>query len=354
MAHVVGCLLIDAPASALNNGGTVEGSRTDNKVAVKHVYTRAGEYPYVSAQAFRYWWRTTLERSDLGWQAAPVWRDDKIAYTDANPIDYWDDDLFGYMRAEAKRKGERQGDRSAETPTEKTVTRVSPLRVSTLVGVAPGIADDFGVMARQQGDPVPHEHQFYRTALFGLLALDLSAAGTFLCGRRSGQQNLDAERQRRAEAKHLERVEVDGVPAYRLPQAERAHRVATLFRGLGRLTGGAKQGLHYTDVMPSFLLITVLRWANHPFKHLVRESRGLPQIHLPALEEALAVYREEMEAPIYVGWNQGYLDDQRKAFQEWLGASRERQERIVVDHPRRVLEAFARDLENPERSAWYA
>ena len=102
MAHLNGLLLVDAPASALNNAGEIPGERVDNKTAVKFIRTRGGAYPYVSAQAFRYWLRTSLEESDLGWQSAPVYRERKVGYTDANPILYWDDDLFGYMRVPSK------------------------------------------------------------------------------------------------------------------------------------------------------------------------------------------------------------------------------------------------------------
>src|SRR5262245_48790332 len=103
MAFVAGLLLIDAPASALNNSNDkIPGARTDNSVATKFIRTRAGEtFPYVSAQAFRYWLRTGLEEMpNTGWQPSPIFRETKVAYTDANPIRYWDDDLFGYMRAQ--------------------------------------------------------------------------------------------------------------------------------------------------------------------------------------------------------------------------------------------------------------
>ncbi|MCS7040927.1 MAG: type I-B CRISPR-associated protein Cas7/Cst2/DevR, partial [Caldilineales bacterium] len=150
MSFVTGLFLIDAPASALNNLGLISGARTDNTVGVKVIRAKDGMYPYVSAQAFRYWLRTTLEKAGLGWQAAPVYREEKVAYTDANPIRYWDDDLFGYMRAPSKRASAveaRQADasRANETPTTDTVTRVSPFRVSTLVSIAPvNITEDFG------------------------------------------------------------------------------------------------------------------------------------------------------------------------------------------------------------------
>ena len=75
MAFVTGLLLIDAPASALNNLGNIPGERYDNSVGVKLIKTREGSFPYVSAQAFRYWLRKTLEESVDGWQSAPIYRE---------------------------------------------------------------------------------------------------------------------------------------------------------------------------------------------------------------------------------------------------------------------------------------
>jgi CRISPR-associated protein Cst2 len=200
MSFVTGLILVDAPASALNNLGNIPGARTDNTVGVKTIRAKDGAYPYVSAQAFRYWLRTTLEGSDLGWQAAPIYREKKVAYTDANPILWWDDDLFGYMRAPSKKADAvkaRSADESRvdDMPTTETLTRVSPFRVSTLVSIAPAsITEDFGVMSRHEGDPVPHEHQFCRTTLRGLFSLDLHASGTFSYRQRTGYRNLDETR----------------------------------------------------------------------------------------------------------------------------------------------------------------
>jgi len=125
MAFVTGIMIIDAPAAALNNAGAEEGARTDNTIGVKRIRTRAGDYPYVSAQAFRYWLRTYLERSAPHWRVSPVRRETKVAYSDANPLAYWDDDLFGYMRAESKRGGARgEGKEDSLTPTDRELTRI--------------------------------------------------------------------------------------------------------------------------------------------------------------------------------------------------------------------------------------
>ncbi|MCI0616902.1 type I-B CRISPR-associated protein Cas7/Cst2/DevR, partial [bacterium] len=117
MSFISGLLLIDAPASALNNSGQpIPGAITDNSSATKFIKTKEGNFAYVSAQAFRFWLRTTLEANGNGWKSAPVYREEKVAYTDANPIRWWDDDLFGYMRAPSKKA-------SAAKARESDITR---------------------------------------------------------------------------------------------------------------------------------------------------------------------------------------------------------------------------------------
>ncbi|MDA5109231.1 type I-B CRISPR-associated protein Cas7/Cst2/DevR [Brevibacillus thermoruber] len=358
MAHVTGLLLIDAPASALNNVGTLQGERTDNIVAVKHIQTKGYKtLPYVSAQAFRYWLRTTLETNeDIEWKSAPIFREAKIAYTDSNPLIYWDDDLFGYMRAESKKTGAKKEDvRETETPTTTTITRVSPFRVSTLVAISPTrLVEDFGVMARQEGDPVPHQHQFYRTTLKGLLSLDLRSAGTFWVSERTGFRNLDDTRVKMAEEMGLEKETVDNVEAYRLPDHERAQRIASLLKGIAHLEGGAKQSLHYTDVTPSFLMFAITRGGNHLFHHVVHDRDGNPHIHLAALEEVIRVYSDQLLSPLFIGWPKGYMDDQREEVVTLLENLKAEQllSDYVLDHPRRVVLDLAERFQNESNYGW--
>lgn len=360
MSFVTGLFLIDAPASALNNLGSIPGARTDNTVGVKLIRARDGAYPYVSAQAFRYWLRTTLEQANLGWEAAPIYREKKVAYTDANPILYWDDDLFGYMRApskkaEAVKAREEDESRIGETPTTETITRVSPFRVSTLVSIAPvSITEDFGTMSRHEGDPVPHEHQFYRATLKGLFSLDLSACGSFSFRQKTGYLNLDEERINMAIEKKLE----PDIPnkLYRLPAKERIKRISALFEGMAHLEGGAKQALHYTDVAPALAIMAVTRGGNHIFGHVIGATGyGLPEIKHEALLEALTVFADDLLSDVYLGWTAGYLDDERARFEKALddgGALADFAGRIHISHPREAYLALADDLKKTENLGW--
>lgn len=341
MAFITGLLLVDAPASALNNAGAPGGSRDDNIVAVKFITTKDGSnYPYVSAQSFRYWLRATLE-SNSQWKTAPIYREEKIAYTDANPVKWWDDDLFGYMRAPSKKssavqKREEDQSRGDETPTTDTITRVSPFRVSTLVSIAPvRITQDFGVMSRHEGNPVPHEHQFYRATLKGLFSLDLSAAGAFTYKQKTGFRNLDDTRQQIAQEAGLEHDKTEKV--YRLPTEERLQRVVTLLDGLAQLEGGAKQTLHYTDVAPPLVILAVTRGGNHIFGHVVGADKShQPVVKTDALEEALRVFQNDILSDVYMGWTKGYLDEERAKFEAWAAGK----SNIRISHPREAFQSL--------------
>ncbi len=355
MAFVTGLLLIDAPASALNNLGNIPGARTDNTVGVKVIRTKEGAYPYVSAQAFRYWLRTTLENGDSGWQAAPIFREKKVAYTDANPIKWWDDDLFGYMRAPSKKVDAVEARAMSEefaaiTPTTDTVTRVSPFRVSTLVSIAPvSITEDFGVMSRHEGDPVPHEHQFYRTTLKGLFSLDLHACGTFSYRQKTGYRNLDDERLKEAQGQELVHLETE--KSYRLPAEARLQRITTLFEGLAHLEGGAKQTIHYTDVSPVLTILAVTKGGNHIFGHVIgANARGQPVLKVEALEETLTVFAGEIVSPVYVGWVKGYLDEERAKLEAFTNT--ETGQVIQISHPREAYKTFIADLQKAENQGW--
>lgn len=361
MAFVTGLILIDAPASALNNLGAIEGEREDNTVGVKVIRAKDGVYPYVSAQAVRYWLRTTLEARISGWKSAPIYREEKVAYTDANPLIWWDDDLFGYMRAPSKKetaKAKREADtsRTGETETTDTITRAAPFRVSTFVALSPNQpTNDFGTMSRHEGNPVPHEHQFYRATLKGLFSLDLHACGTFSYRNKTGFRNLDSVRE--ALAKDVPGIEHrEAEKAYRLPYAARVARIKALFEGMAHLEGGAKQTLHYTDVSPALVLLAVTKGGNHIFHHTVgATSKGQPEIKAAALQEALTVFADTLLSPIYVGWVRGYLDEERAKFEAFAAEyNQSAAHPILIAHPREALLSLSTAFEAEANTAWLA
>ncbi len=264
------------------------------------------------------------------------------------------------MRAPSKKASaaaarEADSRRSGETPTAETVTRISPFRVSTLVSIAPvNLTTDWGVMARQEGDPVPYEHQFYRATLQGLFSLNLHAAGTFSYQEKTGYLNLDSPRVEEAKKAGLEHLVEE--KAYRLPVTERLNRIIALLEGLANVEGGAKQTLHYTDVSPDLVITAVTRGGNHIFGHVISADRqGRPRIKVQALRQTLTVFDKDIWSRVYVGWVEGYLDEEREAFVTALSDPEGLQpwaERFNVAHPRQALLELVNELR--QRVEWLA
>ena len=291
---VVGFMLVDAPHSALNNAGADAGDRTENIVRVKSIRRGRKIYPYVSGQALRYWWRDTLEQK-FDWKMSPISREKKIAFTSANPIDYDDDDVFGYMRALKAKEG-------------GTVTRISPLKNSPLISViGQSPTQDFGVMARHEGDPVPYEHESYSTILKGIFSVDLDSLGVFYAEEKTGYKNMHPQLEELAEEKGLSLEEEN--KKWIMPEEIRIKRAKDVIKALPYLQGGAKLTSHLTDVSPKFLIIAAIDGGNHIFMNIAKEENGEAVIDIKALKEVLNEYEESLLSDIYIGLRKGFMDE---------------------------------------------
>lgn len=288
---VVGFMLVDAPHSALNNAGADAGDRTDNIVRVKQIRRGRKVYPYVSGQALRYWWRDTLEHK-FDWKMSPISREKKIAFTSANPIEYDDDDVFGYMRA--LKAG--------------TVTRISPLKTSPLISViGQSPTQDFGVMARHEGDPVPYEHEFYSTVLKGIFSLDLDSLGVFYANEKTGYRNMYPKLEEEAEEKELTKDEEEG--KWIMPDNIRLKRAQDVIKALPYLQGGAKLTSHLTDVSPKFIILAAIDGGNHIFMNIAKEVEEEATIDIDALVDVLDEYEDIILSDVYIGRRKGFLNN---------------------------------------------
>ena len=297
---VIGFMLVDAPHSALNNAGKDVSDRTENIVNVKSIWRGKKKYPYVSGQALRYWWRDTLEQK-FGWKMSPITREPSIAFTDANPIEYDDDDVFGYMRAANKPKNKKKTDGNA-------VTRISPLKNSPLISVIGHFPEkDYGVMARHEGHPVPYEHEFYSTVLKGIFSIDLDNLGVFYAVERTGYKNMYPKLEEIALEHGLTHEEKN--KKWVMPEEIRIKRAQDVIKALPHLQGGAKLTSHLTDVSPKFIILTAIDGGNHIFMNIAKEVEGEATIDLDALTGVIEEYSDSLLTDIYIGRRKGFLDE---------------------------------------------
>lgn len=321
---IVGLMLVDAPHSALNNAGSDAGDRTDNIVRVKSIRKGRKVYPYVSGQALRYWWRDTLENK-YGWEMSPISREKKIAFTAANPIEFPDDDVFGYMRALKKNDG-------------GTVTRSSPLKNSPLVSVVGQYpTSDFGVMARHEGDPVPYEHEFYSTILKGIFSLDLENIGKFCSSEKTGFRNMYPKLVELAEEKELKNEE----DVWVLEDEIRIQRAKDVISALPYLYGGAKSTSHLTDVTPKFIILAAIDGGNHIFMDVVYEEDDELKVDFEALKEVMDDYSDILLTDIFIGIRSGFLNE----IQEELKAFDKENTNVHIGSINAIVEEFTNEID---------
>ena len=349
MKTIIGAYLIDAPFSALNNSGIDQRAANENEVATKTIKSPEGIRPYVSAQALRYWWRNVLV-SKYEWKCSPVTKLDKNqAITQADPLTYADDDIFGYMsaRREPTDKKDKKGNPIMENVT---VTRVSPLKCSPAIGLPITPKSDFGVMNRHaEGDPVLYNHQFYSNILKGIFALDIDQAGTFTARDKPGAKNLSEDLKKLCEEKGMKKTDPNDKNKewFILPVEQKKIRVTQTISALKYLNGGAMQTLHHTDVTPKMIILAVLNGGNNIFMDVFphhRYDEGL--INLDALSEVLTDYKKDLLSGVYIGRMAGFGSDKDKeldSFKAPEGIT------LTLTTPARAIDEFVAEISKNEK-----
>ncbi len=301
-----GFILLDVDVVALNNAGKTTQSINENTIATKTIRKNGRSYVYVSGQAWRYWWREALQKN-AGWKMSPITIDGKIAFTNADPLKYPDDDVFGYMKAP---KGSKE-----------TVTRVSPLKNSAIISAASVRPEEnFSSMARQEGNPVPFGKQEYSAIMKGMFSLDLSMVGTFSNYDRTGFKNLSSAVQE--EAVKNGTVKIDdpfvkdekGNPKKLIQLAKeiREKRAFDTIQALKTISGGAMQTNNMGDVTPKFIILVTTNTGNHPFSHIVGSKGQRDEeivFNFDGLVEVLKDYKDTFDGSVFIGRRSGFMNE---------------------------------------------
>lgn len=348
-----GFILIDVDVVALNNAGKNQSSNFDNAVATKRIRKNGRTYVYVSGQAWRYWWRDSLQKN-MKWNLSPVIRETKIAYTDANPIKYADDDVFGYMRAAKDivldKDGNPEKDKKGKEKTVNvTVTRISPLKNSAIVSVASvNPEENWSSMARQEGDSVPYGKHEYSAIMKGMFSLDLTQIGTFSNYNKTGYVNLSDKLRLEAIENGAQEIEDEFVPKHKLVRIDknkRVKRATDTIMALKNISGGAMQTSNLGDVTPKFIILATTKTGNHPFSHIAKKTGAYDEyadLDIIAIKEAIKDYKSDFEGKIYIGKRSGFMDEKND---EILSLKTEFQELIEIKTVNEAIEEYCKQIE---------
>jgi CRISPR-associated protein Cst2 len=359
LKNIAGTILIDATAAFLNGAGLGAGE-DKNKVIPKTFRERVSgkleEVPYVSAQSWRRWLRDTVNEENH-WTPSELHAIDvsakgstnKIA-TFLNPIDYPEDDIFGYMKAgkNYSAKGKSDDDDDDENSTDKqdkksnnseSVQRTSAFKTSILKGIKGkrSINEDEAFVHLKEGTPLPYSTKFYSTHLEGFFNLEYYRLGVF--------ENLGSKQELSSETlkENLEKLDKSKIyggkfERYELKNSEksRKERASGLLKGLARLRGGAKQSAFGSDVSPKVIILAGMSCANPVFNDLFDGKGDKPALKIEALKEIAKDYQDKLATSIYIGIRTGYLENEEEIKQlSNFG--------FIVDSPVALVDKFISD-----------
>jgi CRISPR-associated protein Cst2 len=350
MRFAVGMVLIDAPHSALNMLGIDESLPERTVTRVKKLRKGGLSYPYVSPQAWRYWWRRALSEY-FSWDLSPMFREEKQVFTAANPIEYPDDDVFGYMRA--FKKGN----------VNITVTRMSPLKNTPLISLLPdrsSVTQDEGYASRHEGDPVPYSQEFYSTVLKGAFSLDLDAVGRYTIIDKAGFKNLlkvDEIPKNLKEVQKEYRAIISKAGEFGaeinekeliMPKEIRKKRASETIKSLRYIIGGAKQTQYLTDVTPKFTVLSLLEGGINPFiSEIVYEDRGEIKFNSEALISRILELSELLNPKkLLIGKDRGFMRDWDGELEKVKNALNENKIEVEITTVGDALEKFAKEVED--------
>lgn len=305
LTHIAGTFLIEASGSAPNGGGLGSGEYDNYTImkTFKDGMADMGYYtvPFVSAASWRRWLRDTLIE-ETNWKISkiralhknPKGNTDKIG-TERNPIEFVEDDLFGYMYPISKEDSERNKNKKIEAEEDdeeeegeeikmteegmkiRGLFRTSPFSSSILVGLRKDgwEGKDQNYVGLVEGSSQPYKTQFMNTALQGIFCLNYNRLGVFtnvgdraeldqemirkyldnklLVERPEKPEYFSLEKSAETEVKetkkstkkpkeHFDQVKRTGrVFELANPETIRKDRASALLKSLAVLRGGAKQ-----------------------------------------------------------------------------------------------------------------
>jgi len=396
LRNISGTFLIDATAAFLNGAGLAPGE-DKTTVLPKIFYEQIGSVnkpvPYVSAQAWRRWLRNTSNEEN-DWppsELTPIGFSskgniNKIA-TELNPIDYPEDDIFGYMRAggsnykitestfeQVKKDGLSEEkinelmnteDQEFQDETEfldfigdtigydfvdkykkkilkssknraESVQRTTALKTSILKGIQGKrvINTDEAYVHLKEGS-LPYSTKFYSSYLEAFFLLEYYRLGVY--DNLGSRVELASEILETHRPQLMETTLDKKFKRYTLVDAKkiRKQRAAGLLKAIAHLRGGAKQAAFSTDVSPKVLILAGLTSANPIFNDVFEANEVKSHIKLETLIQIVSDYQDKIVTPVYIGLRNGFLANEAD-IKNRLGGN----DKYYIDSPIGIVNHF--------------
>jgi len=246
----------------------------DNINPIKKVTLSNGkELPYVSSQAIRRALRDRLQ--DFGYTLSPIQEASATKgapKTSINPIEYIDDDLFGYMDASPAKEDKKKG---------TSTTRTSPIRVEALLALTEYQGDlDYATNFMGKGiknkngeeiHPNIFETEVHSGIYRGTILIELDQIG-----KGQGFENGD------------------------LSNEEKSKRVLAFIDSFRNLWSSGRQSRFLADISPKFIAAACMKVKNPIFLEAVNVNPQ-NQINFAALQTVVSDYDKFIDDSVFAG-----------------------------------------------------
>jgi CRISPR-associated protein Cst2 len=261
----------------------------DNINPIKKVTLQSGEeLPYVSSQAIRRALRDKIE--ELGHALSPVGESSTskgAPKTALDPIKYIDDDLFGYMDAQAGKDG------GAGTSNVRT----SPVRVESLLALATYKGDlDYATnfMGKKIGlNPNIFETEIHSGVYRGTILIELDRIGR--------EFEIVEETNGKTTTRSLQTKEL-------VSNEEKAKRVHALIDALQMLWSSGRQSRFLADISPKFFAAALMKSKNPIFLEAVNLNES-GQIDTKGIKSVVNDYEKFIDQHVFAV-QEGVFDKQ--------------------------------------------
>ncbi len=325
--YITGTFLVQANEAFLNGGGSTFGE-DENIVMPKFMWVNGQKVPYVSSQAWKHWLRDTLIRETnwpkselraIGWNAQG--NTSKVAGM-LNPIDYPEDDIFGYMFAsgkEAPKNPDEEKTKILESLPKKQLVRPATFLASLLSAIQPKgtiSTDEAFIHLKGESTPLPYTTNFYNADLSAIFGIDVTRIGVY---DNFNAEELNPELVDPALAeKKIEIVEAgsskDKKGIYSKVDRKNYAQlcVEQLLNALARLQGGAKLAQFGVDISPKAIVCAGIDFKGPIFNNLFKVGNEKPILNIELLKELIKDYEDRIHTPIYIGVRTGYLENEEE------------------------------------------
>ncbi|MHA1381158.1 MAG: hypothetical protein ACTSRG_22550 [Candidatus Helarchaeota archaeon] len=297
--------MIQAKMAFLNGSESRKEGAGD--VSMPKVYEVNGiEYPYISAQCWRRWWRLNFEK-ELNMFLKKYKIEQQLQNYDFLRAS---DDLFGYFTNLPKKV-----DLSRINKLNISQIRSSPIQISQLHPVQNSdkkadetfLNKDNAFIHLLNDTPLPYSSRFYNADLQSILAIDLNRISRYK--NFNDRQELFTEIIKKY-MKHNLILKISD-DYYEIKDASdiRWNRVAYVLQSLLTISGGAKLAQYGVDITPKILLLAGQNASNPILSMIFEIDRGMFHINYDLLLQRVKTFRHIFTTSIYLGVRKGYVNN---------------------------------------------